>query len=344
MSLTVYTEEELSQGSEEWLARRDQIGATATRASCVAGEPLSYADSPKTWNELSGEIAFGSNFVGNADTERGHELEPIARRLFNDLKMAGSSVADFQQNYLEREFVTDNKDYLLAASLDGYVNDPQLNYSAHWLEIKCPRGVSSKTWKEADKGKIPKDYYWQMVHQALVIGMERTPIGHLFVYVEPPKGDAAFKKWMAKWKQPYRRVIFDPSSEPGLAKDVEYLQECWYRFLDGQQQPGDMTQSDAYRALEESYVEFKGLEDEAAKTKSETMDLMMNLVAATYGEEDGNIDHVRRITGDIVNRTRTYSARFNTKAFEEDHPELYSQYLRVSPGWRASVRKVSEVR
>tara|TARA_R110002110_G_C13448739_1_gene716839 strand:- start:2917 stop:3546 length:630 start_codon:yes stop_codon:yes gene_type:complete len=59
-----------------------------------------------------------------------------------------------------------------SASLDGHGIDKQ--GQSIKVEIKCPMSENSEVWKLAAKGEIAPYYYWQMVHQSLVVPTEQT--------------------------------------------------------------------------------------------------------------------------------------------------------------------------
>lgn len=88
--------------------------------------------------------------------ERGIELEPIARKMY--------------ENILGKSFPSTSFEYgpypFLRASLDGYNEELNLN-----VEIKCPGKVDHQT---ALKGKVPLKYYPQIQMQMLVSGATQT--------------------------------------------------------------------------------------------------------------------------------------------------------------------------
>jgi predicted phage-related endonuclease len=93
---------------------------------------------------------------------RGTQLEPMAREAYEHLT----------GNVMEPLVLVDS-DY--SASLDGMTLDGGLI-----LEIKCPvKGQESKLWKDAQDGKLPEHYQWQVQHQLMVAG---AALAHVYVF------------------------------------------------------------------------------------------------------------------------------------------------------------------
>lgn len=173
---------DLEQGTPEWLAWRDQ-GCSASDAAVIMGDAVYYSK-VKTWDDLR-RVKEG---MGEEPDERaqaafdhGHRLEPVARE-----KLAPS---------LDPICIESDDDPRLRASLDGYcsADDTSDGVGTLWCEIKCPiSGPNSRVLKHIrenyDKNADPKNYiprhiWWQLVHQAGVIGDPDATCG-LIVYIE----------------------------------------------------------------------------------------------------------------------------------------------------------------
>lgn len=139
----------VEQGTKEWLEAR-QLKATASRASVIVtnGKGLkSYAIEKLAEYYSRAEAPSFSN----EDTERGNELEDMARTLYEfetgqDVKQVG--------------FITYN-DYI-GCSPDGLVGDDGL------AEYKCHKDTKFMGLLLGDE--IEKDYYNQMQMQLLITG------------------------------------------------------------------------------------------------------------------------------------------------------------------------------
>lgn len=142
------------QGSDAWLAARAGR-VTASRISDVLAKGRSGAPSATRaayMGELIAETLTGqpaNAFQGNADTERGIELEPEARSLYEQRKgVLVDAVGLVIHPRIDRS----------AASPDGLVDDAGL------LEIKCPRIHTHLEYLLG--GEPPSKYVPQMAWQA----------------------------------------------------------------------------------------------------------------------------------------------------------------------------------
>ena len=132
---------DLVQGSESWLKfRQENIGASD--APIIAGcSP--YKTKYQLWLEKMGMF----KQKHNGAMQKGTDLEPIARSLFNDTYGGDYSPAVVKHNSI---------DYL-SASLDGLSKDLK-----SILEIKYS---SQSDHESAKNGKIPTKYIAQLQHQ-----------------------------------------------------------------------------------------------------------------------------------------------------------------------------------
>ena len=138
-------ENQLIQGSDEWLALR-KTKITATDA------PIIMCESPwKTPRQLYQEkIGEKEPQIKNSYMQRGLDLEPQARGLF--ILMTG---IEMQPKIIVKEWQM--------ASLDG------MSHCGQILEIKC---AGQRDHKRALDGKIPKYYYGQLQHQMYLCDVE----------------------------------------------------------------------------------------------------------------------------------------------------------------------------
>ncbi len=149
----------LEQGSPEWHAfRSDKLGASDI--------PIIMGESPfktplRLWRE---KLGLDVPFV-NDKMREGNRMEPIARKWFNDYKMANCQPVVMQSE----------ESPWLIASLDGY--DASLEVA---IEIKFANDLDHEI---ASHGEIPNKYYGQCQCQLYVSGLD-----HLF-YVSYRDGD-----------------------------------------------------------------------------------------------------------------------------------------------------------
>lgn len=142
---------DVAQNSKDWLTWRTG-GIGASNAAAVLG--ISPWTSPfELWLQMTNTCK-QPDFHPNAikAMQRGTELEPVARALFE--KSVGAAYPPITGEHDTYAFIR--------ASLDGY--NAELN---RLLEIKCP---GKEDHGKALKGKIPDKYYPQLQQQFLVSG------------------------------------------------------------------------------------------------------------------------------------------------------------------------------
>lgn len=149
-----------AQGSEEWFAAR--LGCvTASRVADVMAKGRGGAPSATRaayMGELIAEKLTGqpcNAFKGNADTERGNELEPAARELYE--LNTGNMVR--QTGFIQHPSIEG-----AGASPDGLIA------TCGGIEIKCPRPHTHLDYLLS--GWPPSAYIPQMSMQAACAGLE----------------------------------------------------------------------------------------------------------------------------------------------------------------------------
>lgn len=137
----------LNQGSEEWLAWRNQ-GIGASDAPAIMGE--------NPWKSaaqiLQDKISMAASGESNEAMRRGTELEPIARKAY--VAKRGIEVVPVCIQHKDHPW--------LRASLDGLSLDCKTV-----LEIKC----GARTFEAAVDGIVPKHYYGQLQHILMATGL-----------------------------------------------------------------------------------------------------------------------------------------------------------------------------
>lgn len=141
----------IDQNTDDWMALRcGKITASKFKTCFMDKSTKGFWDLIYTKRaELkTGEIeeSFSNNW-----TERGHELEPLAREAYENETFEVVEDGGFWE-YSEH----------IGASPDGLIGDDGL------LEIKCPK--ASTVEKYLDKGDLPKEYYWQVHGQMMCTG------------------------------------------------------------------------------------------------------------------------------------------------------------------------------
>lgn len=116
----------------------------------------------KAVEELYGEVE--DNFV-SYDMERGTELEPLAFAKFKELKSL---------EFLEVKNCWFFSGDFHGASPDGLVSDDAT------LEIKCPKATTF--FKLVADGEVDKKYFYQMQHQMMLTGREKSYFFNYFIF------------------------------------------------------------------------------------------------------------------------------------------------------------------
>lgn len=271
---------ELVQGTDEWL--RWRVGkASASEAPLLMKSPLRLADQ---WNATT-------RFAGNEATAHGNNSEPIAREAYNT-----------KYGILCQPICVSDGRY--AASLDGWCAEKQ-----HVIEIKCPfSGKRSKTWREAKKGKIPSDYYWQVVQQVALTGAK----------------SGAFVVWVDD------EILVIDLPIDDLQRDWFQLRNAWDIFLDTWESSevnlGFRIATNIYRAARDDLINAQEAEKEARERLlkfSNGSDVRANGVTVVWYERAGNVDYgvIPELVGvdlDQYRRAPSRTARISVKATQEE--------------------------
>lgn len=124
--------EDLEQGTEEWEQHRLGV-ATASEATNIItptgrlSKSLSKYAAKLSLDWANQAVDPDKQFMGNAATERGHRLEPVAREKF--IEQTGLDV--YQVGFAKRD------DLVTGCSPDGLIKNKDGEWIAG-LEIKCP--------------------------------------------------------------------------------------------------------------------------------------------------------------------------------------------------------------
>jgi putative phage-type endonuclease len=176
---------DMKQGSAEWHALR-KTKVTATDAAVIMG--VSPWKSVKSL--LQDKLYSISENIITPKMQRGIDLEPIARDLFN-----------IQTGFLLIPGVVVNG--WAMASLDGISQDHQII-----LEIKCP---GDKDHALALHGQIPEYYYPQLQHQMSVCNLQSMYYfsfdGIDGVTIPVPRDDLYIEKMLIEEKKFYALLV-----------------------------------------------------------------------------------------------------------------------------------------
>ncbi len=198
--MKIYTEEQLPQGSKEWLEVRRQYGTASEAAAAMSVNPWVPKTPLQLWELKNGERVITSNFA----MENGNKYEEEAKNAYQH----------HSGKLYEPCCITSIIDELpLMASLDGrQVGGTSI------LEIKVPlNGSCSPLWDEMENnGDLPIQYQMQMQQQMMV------------------SEEKVCEFWVYDWKHKkglHREIKQD------LTIQAE-IKEAWRSYFKGKPEPG----------------------------------------------------------------------------------------------------------
>jgi putative phage-type endonuclease len=217
-NLVFYTEEQLPQGSQEWLAVRNLFGMASEVSAALGKSPWI----PATPLQLY-EVKTGLRKIEvNEAMLRGTRLEPAARAAL-ELNM---------EIPFDQVVVTCEIDGIpVGASLDGWNEKESII-----AEIKVPmKGEDSALWETMVKGgDLPSQYDYQTQQQLLVTGAERLVFWVYdhdtnaavmqMIYPDLDKHAEIMSAWMSFWRYMDRGEM-PPASEKDVVErdDADWM-------------------------------------------------------------------------------------------------------------------------
>ena len=154
---------EMIQGSEEWLRARKGRLTASQMAKVITGTGKLSAQWEKLAIKLAAECVKPEElpaFIGNAHTDRGHELEPVARDWFT--QWSGLDVRTVG-------FVTKEDNPVLGCSPDALIYEGKSPVAG--LEIKCPLVETHALYHY--ENQLPEAYRAQVHGSMAVTGLRK---------------------------------------------------------------------------------------------------------------------------------------------------------------------------
>jgi putative phage-type endonuclease len=200
----------LAQGSGEWHEHRKSHRNASETPSVLGVSP--WVTRYQLWLQRTGR----AEQQINPAMRRGSELEPVARRAYEQLT-----------GLVFEPLVLVDGEY--SASLDGMTLDGGLI-----LEVKCPvKGKDSDVWQQVQSGLQIAHYYWQVQHQLMVTGAK---LAHVWIWdgkqgllLEQQPEPACWPEIRKAWDAFMELILTD---QPPLLTDrdtVERLDPAWQR-------------------------------------------------------------------------------------------------------------------
>ena len=150
--MKIIKNEDLPQGSQEWLDVRSKCGMASEVGALLGGSKWEPKTPLALWKVKHGETIIETSFA----MEHGNKYEDEARNMFED---------DMGAKYEPVVVMEDFDGVPVGASLDGYREEDNTI-----LEIKCPlKGTASELWKETVETSLLPEQYWLQCQQQLLV-------------------------------------------------------------------------------------------------------------------------------------------------------------------------------
>lgn len=301
----------MTMSGPQWLEERRRGIGGSDIAAVLGLSPWKTAY--QVYQEKRKEV---DDWKGNEATDWGKRLEPVLRQWYSDTTGRAVRVP-------EKILCHGRYPYMLA-SLDGFTDDKRI------VEIKTAR--HGKGWGQPGTNEIPDYYALQCQHYMVVTGFEVTDVpvtiggGSPELYEVPADRevqemilDAAADFW--------RRVEAGDPPEPVSYADVVSRYGASRGAGAVYAKPEDLELIVKLRKVRETMTGLEEIEDEI-KAK---LILSIGEGKDTLTDADGTVLVTYRIGKPV--------SRFDSKAFEKDHPELYKSYLKTSEAQRRFLLK-----
>lgn len=192
---------------EDWLKHRMQyIGGS--EASAIVGQNP-YMDNVQLWMIKTGQ-AEPEDISDKSYVKYGIAAEPLLREIFK------LNYPQYEVFYEENNSFTNDRFPFASASLDGWFIERETNRKGIW-ECKTSEIVSSMH-KEKWQGKIPMNYYCQLLHYLMV--REDCEFAHL----------TALLTWKFDEEEVYQQIRNYHIERKDVQADIEFLESSEKKF------------------------------------------------------------------------------------------------------------------
>lgn len=290
--------------SSERLKHRT-IGIGGSDVSVIAGiNP--YRSIYQLWLEKTGQVEPAED--GNEYTHFGTVLEPIVKQEFTE--RTGIKIAEPNVLYQSKEHP------FMLANLDGIV---EVNGEPCIFEAKTASAYKQEEWNDG----IPPEYMMQIQHYMAVMGFSKTYIaaligGNHFVYHVVEHNDEMIADLIEMecrfWEENVLGGV-EPTPD-GSEATTEYLST---RYSDSNGKSVDLPVETA--SICEEYNDISEQIDALTAEK----DALGNRLKSLLQNNEVGLAGSYRISWKSVS-----SARFDSKRFKADNPEMYSKYVKKS--------------
>ena len=320
--------------NEEWLDLRSMgIGGSDTAA--IFNESA-FTSAYSLWAEKSGRVE--RTFTGNQATEWGHLLEEIVAQKF---------ATDYEAAVVKWPVMLRSKAHpFMLANLDFLIVQADENFPAgeitEWrgrhlppnavlsvLEIKTTGIVGRGGGAYWQDDAVPRGYELQGLHYSAVTGIESVVFAALVageglvvrgrVYSDEERYNCVQRE-ADFWKHVKEGIA--PDSD-GMPSTLETISKMYPTHKEGVTVEADDFLIDTYTQYVKTKAELKEVEGRANELRAKLEIAIGEGEAMTY---NGETLFTFKATKD--------SEAFDAKAFEKEHPDLYSAYLKTRKGYR----------
>ena len=197
---------------EDWLKERKGIGGSDSAA--IIGENP-WKNNVDLWLEKTGQKN-QEEISDNPAIVFGNQAEPLIRKLFE------IDHPEMKVFYEENNLFRNDRFPFAHASLDGWLEDEKGRKGI--LEIKTST-ISRSSQSEKWRGRVPNNYYCQILHYMMVLEAE---FAILRAYIRYPYG--TFNTAMNEYRV----------EREDVEEEIEYLEEKereFWRYVESRQEP-----------------------------------------------------------------------------------------------------------
>lgn len=289
---------EQSLSRMNWLEERRR-GIGGSDAAAVMG--LSKYKTPlAVWEEKTG---IAPPIPDNAPMMWGRNLEPVIRQHYADV--TGRTVL------MPEKMLYHVKHPFMLANLDGYTDDKRV------VEIKTAR--DSRDWGEEGTDEIPIPYLCQVQHYMAVTGFAVADVAVLI-------GGSDFRLYEVPADAEFQAAMIDAEAD-------------FWRKVEAQEPPEPVTYSDmlqryqtskaasvtASEPVENAVAELKRVREQM-KLLEHTEEQLKTAILGELADNDTLLDSQGKVLATW--KSAKASQRFDAKAFELAHADLYRQFLK----------------
>lgn len=247
----------------------------------------------------------------NVSIRVGIQLEPVAAEMYSEL--TGESLTHIETSVWHPEHSW------MYAHVDRFVNNPESDSFQKILEIKTSR--NSKRWGEPGTAEVPKEVFFQCLHNLAVTGADVCDVpvifldkGQFSVFTVKRNDDIIRDLIEAERRFWFEHVLQNIPPDPSTLDDLKLR----YPHSDG-------SAKIANKSIRLTFDEYKARKDKIALLEKEAESLLLGIKSYM-----GDSESLEDGTGNRLATWRPYEVRrFDSTSFSKKHPDLYSEFSRT---------------